>query len=239
MRTDQLRPLAVAAAIALLTACVWHVVPNLAVASASAVAAVAAVTLLRSQLLVELQLRRASPRRLFGVRVHVLPTGVAACTAGPVFPRILLGADLLELLDDDELRAVVLHERAHQRGLDPLRAAVDRVVHRALPVARLQEVAARQAAQREIRADRAALRRGASRRALAAALLKVPAAPVSSVGFAPATELRVRALVEDHRDLGRPGSRWMARCLGTALGLAPCLWGLHALRAATPLSCCV
>jgi Zn-dependent protease with chaperone function len=224
--------------IALLTACVWHVVPNLAVASTSAVALVGAVALLRSQLVVELERRRATPRRLYGVGVHVLPAGSTACTAGPLLPRVFLGADLLEVLDDDELRAVVLHERAHQRGLDPLRAAVDGAVRRALPITRRREVTERHAAQREIRADRAALRRGASRRALAAALLKVPAAPAASVGFAPATELRVRALVDGHHDVGRARPRWIAHGLGTVLGLVPCLWGLHALLAAAPLSCC-
>jgi len=45
-----------------------------------------------------------------------------AFTGGLLRPRIFLSTKLLETLDEEELRAVVLHESHHQRSKDPLKS---------------------------------------------------------------------------------------------------------------------
>jgi len=238
--TDQLRPFAVAAMAALLTVCVWHLVPNVSLALGSALAFVATIGLAPQQLTVERRRRQATTHELFGVTVHIIGDAAVACTAGPLRPRIFLGGRLLALLDDDELRAVVLHERAHQIGLDPLRAAARAAVRRLLPSSLVTpDAVARQDARREIRADAVAQRHGASRQALAAALLKVPAAPAATVGFAPATELRVRALITGGAaTTSGPGHSLVGGGVGIVLGIVLCLWGLHAAFVAPAFACC-
>jgi Zn-dependent protease with chaperone function len=187
---------------------------------------------------VERVCRRASQRRVFGVPVHMVG-GSVACTAGPLRPRILLGAQVLESLDDDELRAVVLHERAHQLRLDPLRAALVAVVRAVTPSPLRRAATASQVeARREIRADLGALRRGATRRALAASLLKLPAAPLGVVGFASVSELRVRALLDDVPTLER-GRYWPVALVGSTAGAAFCLMGLEAMLLSSVVACCV
>lgn len=47
-----------------------------------------------------------------------------AFTGGFLKPRIFLSTKLVEILDDKELRAVVLHESHHQRSKDPLKGLV-------------------------------------------------------------------------------------------------------------------
>ena len=117
----------------------------------------------------------------------------------------------------DELRAVVHHEREHQRRRDPLWDAL------ALgPDPRRS----RRVLAREIRADAAALRAGVPRAALASALLKVPSA-AQGVGFTPASEERVRALLADG-ETGR-GVPVLAPLLGAALGAVGCIWTGHHL----------
>lgn len=89
--------------------------------------------------------------------------------------------------------------------------------------ARLQ----RHAASREIAADRYALAHGADRRAIASALLKVPPSGAAhACAFAPAVELRLRALLGDEVGLPRPRS-WWAITIGAVLGAAACLAVLH------------
>lgn len=238
MRTEHVNPFGVAAAVALVTACLVHVAPNLVVAVVSAAVGVLFARLVKQQLDVERIRRRTRRRRLFGTTVHVMG-GTVACTAGPLVPGIFLGDAVMASLDADELRAVVLHERAHRRRMDPLWAALAAVA-RGLTPAPLwwPEAATRAEAHREIMADRVALRGGASRRALAASLLKVPAAPAGVVGFASVSELRVRALLD-----GTPcpplKRRWPLVVCGLGAGTAICVMGLEATLLSSMVTCCV
>ena len=120
-----------------------------------------------------------------------------AFVAGPLRPAIFVTAPLLEVLDASELHAVVLHEEHHRRQRDPLRSlaltswgrlfgwlpAADRWIDRRL-------------AHLEIAADRYALRNGASRAAMASALLKCDrSSSVAAMGFSTAADMRLRGLV--------------------------------------------
>jgi Zn-dependent protease with chaperone function len=51
---------------------------------------------------------------------------------GVMTPRVAVSRGLLERATDDELRAVLEHERYHVRNLDPLKAALVRVLSEAL-----------------------------------------------------------------------------------------------------------
>lgn len=238
MRTENLPLLWVASIVALFTACVAHVAPHLLVVVGASVAGGLLAWLAKQQWDVERICSQVRRREAFGVHVHVV-NGTVACTAGPLRPRVLLGVQVFESLDDDELRAVVLHERAHQQQLDPLRAAFNAVV-RAVTPARLRrtETENRIEAHREIRADRSALRNGATRRALAGSLLKLPAAPLGVVGFASVSELRVQALLDDVATIDHD-RRWPVILLGLAAGAAFCIMGLEATLLSSVVTCCL
>lgn len=238
VRTEKLSLLWVASLVALVAACLAHVAPDVLVAVATSVGGGMFAWLAKQQWAVERICTRAPRRHVFGVPVHMVG-GAVACTAGPLMPRILLGAQVLELLDDEELRAVVLHERAHQLQLDPLRAALAVVVRAVTPPPlRRSETASRVEAHREIRADRGALRNGATRQALAASLLKLPAAPLGVVGFASVSELRVQALLDDVPTLKRD-RYWPVALVGFTAGAAFCVMGLEAILLSSVVSCCV
>lgn len=110
----------------------------------------------------------------------------AFCT-GLLRPRIYVSRGTLDLLNDDELLAVVAHEAHHARRRDPLRLFIARALADALfflPV--LRRLADRYAALAELAADEAAVRRSGGRRPLAAALLAFEEAPNAAVvGIAP------------------------------------------------------
>ena len=238
MRTEQLRPLGTAALVALVTACLWHVAANGVVAFLVSSGLVVLGWFLKQQRDVERLSRRTPRRRIFGVQVHVVG-GAVACTAGPIVPRIFVGTGLITSLDEDELRAVLLHEQAHRVRLDPLRAGIAAAARWVTP-SRLHrpEVASHIEALREIRADRDALRRGASRSALAASLLKVPSAPRGTVGFGSVSEARVRALVEGV--VPSPCRRlWPVTAVGTVIGAAFCIMELEATLLSSVAACCV
>lgn len=238
MRTDDVHPLGVAAAVALVTACSVHVAPNVVAAVLAAAAVVLLTWLVKQQWDVESVRRRSRRRRVLGTTVHVVD-GAVACTAGPLAPKIFLGTHVLASLDHDELQAVILHERAHRLRLDPLWAALVGIVRALTPTSLVRpDVASHVEAHREIRADRAALRGGATRRALAASLLKVPASPVGVVGFASVSELRVRALLDDDR-CPRPRRHWPLVVAGLTAGAAFCLMGLESMLFSNVLACCV
>lgn len=178
------------------------------------------------------------PGQLHGIRVRLGPLHGAAFVAGLVRPRIFCDDRLLAALAPDELRAVALHERAHQRARDPLRmlllSAIAPWVRRLPPGPAWLE---RRAADREIAADRAALTRGASRAAIASALSKVgPLHPAGAPGFARAIDLRLAALLDGAYPTRH---RWSSTLAGLALAGSLCL--VTALREApTPLGllCC-
>lgn len=107
-------------------------------------------------------------------RLTYLDAPVAmACCYGFARPRVAVSAGLLARLDDDELLAVLAHERHHVEREDPARYLGLRILAAAafmFPVARAFRL--RQEARIELAADRAALA-VASRGALAGALLTV------------------------------------------------------------------
>ncbi len=97
---------------------------------------------------------------------------------GLLEPRVAISRGFLDALDEDELHAVLAHERYHVRNLDPLRAAIGDVLVAAFfltPSCRV--LRDRYTRGRELAADRAA--RGAyGTRPLCSALLKAVEAPV-------------------------------------------------------------
>jgi hypothetical protein len=118
-------------------------------------------------------------------------------------PRVCLSTALVERLDTDELRAVLLHERYHLRQRDPLRLVVARYFAAGLYVVPVvDELVGYYALQKEIAADQAAVRACEGVGALASALDKLlPDAddvslgllvPVSSLSV---TEARIDQLV--------------------------------------------
>lgn len=96
---------------------------------------------------------------------------------GVMTPRIAVSRGLLERATDDELRAVLEHERYHVRNIDPLKAAIVRVLSATLFILpALDSLRARYVAGRELAADRRAVAL-CGRRPLAGALLKVVRSP--------------------------------------------------------------
>ncbi len=99
---------------------------------------------------------------------------------GLLTPRVAVSRGLLEHATGDELRAVLEHERYHVRNIDPLKAAIVRVLSEALFfLPALDSLRARYVAGRELAADRRAVAL-CGRRPLAGALLKVVRGPVWS-----------------------------------------------------------
>jgi len=112
-----------------------------------------------------------------------------AFCAGVVRPRVYLSSGAVALLGEDELCAVLAHERHHRDRGDPLRIALGRVMARALffmPV--LMRLHDRYCASAELGADDAAVHANdGSASALASAMLVFQGTthPASSVGIAP------------------------------------------------------
>lgn len=183
--------------------------------------------------------RTSTPGRLAGLPVLIAPVSTTAFVAGLTRPEIYCGRALADELTPDELRAVALHERAHQLAHDPLRAtllaAVTPFLRRTTAGRRWLEQAA---AGREIAADRYALDHGVRRSALASALLKVqPVGLTHAAAFTPAVELRLRALVDGRATLptGRLRRSFMS---GAAIGLSACVAMLHPVHALVGGWCC-
>ncbi len=133
-------------------------------------------------------MRVRNVRRLGDVSVFDDERAQAFC-AGCLRPRVYLSTGAVALLPEDELRAVLAHERHHRDRGDPLRIALGRVMARALffmPV--LMRLHSRYCASAEFAADDAAVRAdGGSPNALASAMLAFEGAthPAASVGIAP------------------------------------------------------
>lgn len=181
-----------------------------ALLSVAVVAAVAREGWRHSRLAVSLG-RLARPEVLSGHPVGVIPGLSGAVVAGVRRPRIFCGHDLSSRLAPDELQAVILHERHHQLAGAPFRLVIIAAIGSLLR--RLEAGRAwieRERARIEIAADAYALAAGASRNALARALVKLGSGPALGVvpGFATAADLRVRALlgertgIEDRRGSG-------------------------------------
>ena len=182
------------------------------------------------------------PGELAGTPVRIGELGDAAFVAGLSRPSIYCDHRLPEQLSPAQLRAVLLHERAHQRSLDPARLLFVELV---APVLRRSHWGRQwliiTLARREIAADEHALDHGASRADLAAALLALPPLTRAHVaGFTPAIDLRLRALLGDDLDVSTsPVVRRSAMMIaGGTLGTAVCAWFLHHSLAAFGLVCC-
>ncbi len=159
------------------------------------------------------------------VRVFDDPRAQAFC-AGLLRPRLYVSTGATRLLGEDELGAVLAHERHHRDRHDPLRIAIGRVLARALffmpALARLHS---RYCADAELAADDAAIRaQGSSPATLASAMLAFEGAthPVASVGIAPE---RVDHLLGRHTPRPLPLA-WMVAALASALTIALAAWQL-------------
>ena len=188
------------------------------------------------------QLRaRSTQTEVAGTRLRLGTVGGSVFVAGLSRPTIFCDRRLLDELDDDEISAVTLHERAHQRSRDPLRsAAVAVIAPLLLRFGRGRAWLEHRAAAREIAADRYAIAQGADRRAIASALLKVPTVGAAhAAAFAPAVELRLRALLGDEPARPRRGS-WVAIAIGVVVGAVVCLAMLDAPAAVADIlqACC-
>lgn len=167
--------------------------------------------------------RLARSTTLDGLPVALVPGLGAAVVAGLRRPRIFLADDLPDRLDAEELRAVILHEHHHQLERAPARLVL---IGALAPVLRRLGAGRawmeRERARIEIAADAYALASGASRPALASALLKLGSSPGldPAPGFATASDLRVRALLGGATEIGNDGSA--GRAFATLILVASC-----------------
>ena len=131
--------------------------------------------------------------------VQVIDTDRAAVYCLPGRRRIVLTSGALSCLDDDQLQAVLAHERAHLSERHHLVLRLAAALERAFPVIRFFGVAAQQVSYLvEVAADDTAVRR-APRLTLAAALLAVAAAgvPAGALGAGgSAAAQRIRRLID-------------------------------------------
>lgn len=152
----------------------------IALAAATAGAARVIALMIRTRAFTSGCVRVPSPPRLasiadrlgVGGRVVLFDAPVAiAFTAGLLRPRIYVSTPALSDLGEDEIEAVVLHERAHLERSDPLRIAVVRLLASALffvPLA--EELRRRFEVAKELDADRAVIATQRRMTPLAAAL---------------------------------------------------------------------
>ena len=130
------------------------------------------------------------------VRILAGPTPLAF-VSGLFRPQIYLSPSLIDILDDQELRAVLLHERHHLSTRAPLRGLMLEAWNRTLgwlPPVRGALLA--RLATLEIEADAAAIAAGVPPSTLASALLKCdPHAPAAASAFSTAAAARIGELV--------------------------------------------
>lgn len=178
----------------------------------------------RHALLVKGIARLAQPGSIGGHAVSFVPGLGAALVGGLRTPRIFWGDDLSGQLDDEELRAVLLHERHHQLERAPLRLVV---IGALAPWFRHVEAGRawieRERARVEIAADAFALAAGVARPVLASALVKLSSETnlAALPGFAAAADLRILALIGEPTGL-EPNRRssWGPIIAGLGLVLA-------------------
>lgn len=123
-----------------------------------------------------------------------------AMTAGLLRPRIFISTALLELLEDDELEAVLLHEQDHVQHFDPLQVLMGRALSTAFFfVPLVSALVRRHQAAIELAADEYVLARQGGVVGLSAAVLKLLHAqeivPAVS-GFGGMTNLRLSHLLD-------------------------------------------
>ena len=162
-------------------------------------------------------------------------------------PRICISTGLLALLDEVELRALLLHERHHLHRRDPLRVLIVKVVGDALNVLPLVPVLVQHyRVAQEVAADRAAIAHCGSEAPLSSALLKLltqgrtPSYLALAVGAFSVTEERIARLVYGARVSNRPWtSAWVTTLLivmGTLLMGFAGLTGVQVLST-SPVEC--
>ena len=150
---------------------------------------------------------------LVGRVVVVRDTQPYALCHGIFGPSVYVTTGLVRLLGDDELRAVLAHERAHLRHRDPLRNLAARMLSRLMLFVPLHEEAYRSyRLGRELGADREAVG-VTSRPQLASALFKMLGSgepyPPQSAAVVPFGELEERIRhISDPAASPRPRVRW-------------------------------
>ena len=170
--------------------------------------------------------RTALPAVIGDQAIGLVPGVSAAVVAGLRKPRIYCSEDLLKRLTEDELAGVVLHERHHAQTYAPAKlvilAAIARLVGRTTAGAAWIESAR---SRIEIAADDHAIANGATRPALARAILKIAqASPTQTLaGFAAASDARIRALLGEVPTAPRPSRHVLpVTILGAVAVLVAC-----------------
>lgn len=147
------------------------------------------------------------------IEIRELAGSPGAFVAGLWRPHIFCSAHIGSELQPDELRAVLLHERYHQLDRAPAKLIALEALAPFVGMARGGRAwLAQRIAALEIAADRHALEQGSSRGALARALIKF--APMQAggvgIGFASATDLRLKALIDEQPEHEREvGLGWL------------------------------
>ncbi|MBP0456081.1 M56 family metallopeptidase [Streptomyces montanisoli] len=165
-----------------------------------------------------------------------------ALTYGLLHPRVVVSTGLVARLSPEELLAVLIHEHAHVRSRDPLKAALARVLtgrYFFLPV--LGRLTERYADGQELAADRRAIR-ACGTGLVASALIKTvdgpdwaAMAPAAAMGSARLLDARIRQLETGTAVLDRIGPRPVLTSLLATAGLTWALSGTATVLAASPL----
>lgn len=175
--------------------------------------------------------RHSHPTKLAGVSARVGTFAQGAFVAGILRPTIYCDRELAARLPEEQIRAVMLHELAHQQARDPLRLVLLDVAGPILrPFRTGRSWLTWVTAQHEIRADHHALDHGVSRTHIAAALLATGNIPQPHVaGFTSAIDLRLKALLGEPAEPDVDPRIFAAAILLTAAGVgtALCAWLLH------------
>lgn len=130
-----------------------------------------------------------------------------AFVAGVFRPTIYVGPALLDVLNADERRAVLVHEEHHRRTLAPLRgASLNAWLVLLGPLGAVRRALVDRQADLERRADAFAMANGVRAATLASALLKVDALGGSvAVAFSSAADRRIESLLQ--AAAGQPRAR--------------------------------
>lgn len=142
--------------------------------------------------------RTATPVAVGDQEIGLVPGASAAAVAGLLRPQIYCSDDVLTRLGDEELAAVLLHERHHASTHAPAKLVVLAALARLIGRTRHGRAwIASQRSQIEIAADEHAIANGATRPALARAILILAEASptLTLAGFGSAADLRIRALL--------------------------------------------
>lgn len=163
---------------------------------------------------------------------------------GLLTPRICISTTVLDMLDEAELRMLLLHERYHLRWRHPLRSSITDVVARALAVIPLaSELRHRYRVAQEVAADTAAIEVYGDKQPLASALLKLleydvsahhrpQSRPRGAVGALSVTEARILHLTRGENILS-PLS-WRTTVIPSVLIIAGILLASYAAWTSLP-----